>query len=97
MSFREEQFRLKKDLPFAKAGTIIDKIRSSSGTEELSFIQIGKCKCQIPGGVNIFDWIEKIKPRRFVIVLDAQGKPYELLQPSKIYSGDFTFIDTVEC
>ena len=61
-------FRLKKDLPFAKAGDAIDKIRSSSGTEELSYVQIGNCKCQIPDRVNIFDWIEEVKPREWYII-----------------------------
>lgn len=52
---------LKKDLPFAKAGTKIDEIRSSSGTEELFFIRIGKCQCQLPDSENIWDWIEEVK------------------------------------
>ncbi len=54
------KYILKKDLPFAKAGTEIDCLRSSKGTVELSFIKINGCKCDIPDNVNIFDWIEEV-------------------------------------
>lgn len=67
-------FILRKDLPFAKAGSRIDSIRSSKGTEELSYIKIGNFKCQLPDEVNIFDWIEEIKPRELRVIYTIDDK-----------------------
>lgn len=68
-----KRYILKKDLPFAKAGTLVDGARSSYGTEKLSNIRIGNCKCDVPDGVNIFDWIEEVKPREFVMAIREDG------------------------
>lgn len=60
------KYKLKKDLPFAKAGTVIKDILHCRGTSTLSYIEIGDCKCELDANkINIFDWIEEIKPREF--------------------------------
>lgn len=74
------KYILKRDLPFAKAGTKVDQIRSSKGTEELSFIQVGNCKCDLPDSEFIFDWIEEVKPREFELIFDACGDLERLLE-----------------
>ncbi len=68
------KYILKKDLPFAKEGTEVERIRSSSGTEELSFIKIGKYKCDFPDRVNMFEWIEEVKPREIIITYNQDNE-----------------------
>ena len=60
-------YKLKRDLPFAKAGADIDEIASYRGLDKPSLIVIGRYKCDIPEGENIFDWVEKIGPREWYI------------------------------
>lgn len=60
-------YKLKKDLPFAKAGTKLDEfVHSTEGNH--AFIGIGTYRCQIPEK-NVVDWVEEIKPRRFVLLI----------------------------
>ena len=69
------KYRLKRDLPFAKAGTVIDYVYHRRGTSTLSYIKIGDCRCELDADkINIFDWIEEIKPREFWVNLYDIGE-----------------------
>ena len=69
------KYRLKKDLPFAKAGTMIDDILHCRGISTLSYIEIGNCRCELDANkINIFDWIEEIKPREWWVNLYNIGE-----------------------
>lgn len=61
------KYRLKKDLPFAKAGTEVD-------FNKIDNIIYSKTTNDLCSGNReyIDDWIEEVKPREFMINIDNQ-------------------------
>lgn len=59
------RYRLKKDLPFAKAGEVIDLVNDGKSIQYRGF------QCDIKGFEGT--WIEEVKPREFILVLDCSG------------------------
>lgn len=66
------QYKLKKDLPFAKAGSIVDEVQHRKGAPfSPSLIRVGDLRCQLNANLtDIFDWIEEVKPREYWIGLN---------------------------
>ena len=96
------KYILKKDLPFAKAGTMIDDILHCRGISSLSYIEIGNCKCELDANIiNIFDWIEAVKPRTFYINKTKNGLLHAYYKENSALEGasfdDSETIKVVEC
>ncbi len=92
------EYKLKKDLPFAKAGTRVDEILHRRGNNTLSFIRIGDCKCYLDANkAHIFDWIEEVKPREWWLgVNDVDDTSFPVIDRKDIGNGYDEYIKVTE-
>lgn len=67
------KYILKKDLPFAKAGTEVKLVNEKKAIEYNGY------QCDI---YDLRDgWIEEIKPREFLVFLNKEGFPIDIFLP----------------
>lgn len=78
------KYILKKDLPFAKAGTELDFLEDGVATVQSIYRERDACFiCELKDIDRLIEdnWVEEVKPREFLVFLNKEGFPIDIFLP----------------